>query len=157
MHNAIYWFDLRLAQNKGSEFWKTITNAIILYDSMPADCLVKVVGRNWDESEAEILHQKAEPEQREVPRIRLQEYLNPVVDQRFDGIPPAVVDEDLARQELVPQLVRQVLHSPQKHELLQELFPEERRIFTPESKEQSNVEAFEHLDLTNKIQRTQCH
>ena len=43
MHNAVSWFDLRLAQNKELEFWQTINHAIILYDSMPADCLVKVV------------------------------------------------------------------------------------------------------------------
>ena len=28
MHNAVFWFDLRLAPNKGLEFWQTINNAI---------------------------------------------------------------------------------------------------------------------------------
>ena len=37
-HNAVYSFDLRLAQNKGSEFGQTINNAIILYGSMSPDC-----------------------------------------------------------------------------------------------------------------------
>ena len=49
----------RVAQNTRLEFLLTINNAIILYDSMPA--------------EAEILHEKGEPEQRTNPRSRLQE------------------------------------------------------------------------------------
>ena len=58
MHNAVHWFVLRLAQNKGLEFWQTINHAIILYCSMPAECLVKIVKRNLDDTEADILHEK---------------------------------------------------------------------------------------------------
>ena len=58
MHNAVNWFDLRLARNKGLEFGQTIHNAIIVSDSMPVDCLVKVVERNLDDTEAEILCEK---------------------------------------------------------------------------------------------------
>ena len=47
MHNAVYRFNFRPAQNKGLEFWKTITNAIILCDSMPAGFLIKVLKRNF--------------------------------------------------------------------------------------------------------------
>ena len=82
------------------ECWQTITNAIIFYGSMPADCLVKVSKRDLDDTEAEILCEKEEPEQREALRIRAQENptykldeicarrislrMNPVIDQRFD-------------------------------------------------------------------------
>ena len=59
-HNAVYWFDVRLAQNEGLKFWQTINNAIIWYDSMPADGLVKVVKRNLDGTEAENLYDKGE-------------------------------------------------------------------------------------------------
>ena len=52
--NAVYWFDVRLAQHKGLDFWQSINNAVILYDSMLAACLVKVVKRNPDDTEAEI-------------------------------------------------------------------------------------------------------
>ena len=69
MHNAIFWSDLRLAQNSGLDSWQTINNAITLYESMPANCLVKVVKRNVDDTKVEILFEKGEPEQREVPRI----------------------------------------------------------------------------------------
>ena len=58
MTTNAHWFDLRLAHNKGLELWQTMNNAIILYDSMPADCLVKVAERNLDHTEAEILFEK---------------------------------------------------------------------------------------------------
>ena len=60
-------------QIKGWTFWQTINNAIIPYDSMPACCFVKVVKRSLDDTEAEILNDKGEPEQREAPRAVLQE------------------------------------------------------------------------------------
>ena len=59
------------------EFWKTINNVIILYDSTPADCLVKVVRRNLDDTEAEILYENEQPEERDVPRVDLKD--NPAV------------------------------------------------------------------------------
>ena len=55
-HNAIYWFDLKLAQVKGLVFWRTFSNSIFLNDSVPADCLVKVVTRNQHDTEEEILY-----------------------------------------------------------------------------------------------------
>ena len=86
------------------------------------------------------------------PREILCEQKNlPVVDQRFIGIPQEVVDQDQARQRLICHLARQVLNSPKKHELMQELFPEGRTL-TPVNdqskeviKEQGNVEAFQAL------------
>ena len=36
MLTEVYWFYLRLQQNKALEFWQTITKAIISYDSMLA-------------------------------------------------------------------------------------------------------------------------
>ena len=70
---------------------------------MPGDCLVKVVTREFDDTEAEILYRKVELEQRpshsflEAPdsaqagRTRALEgvvlRLEPKVDHRFDGIP----------------------------------------------------------------------
>ena len=50
MRNSAYWFELRLAQNKGLEFWQTINNA--------TDCLVKVVRRLMDDTDAGILFGK---------------------------------------------------------------------------------------------------
>ena len=73
MHDAVYWFDCKTVQNQGLVFWQTITNAIMLYESMPADCLVKVVKRNVDYTEARIQYHKVESDQREPPRIILRE------------------------------------------------------------------------------------
>ena len=68
--NAVFWFEWRPAQHKGLEFCQTISNAILLYDSMPPDCLVKVVKRNLDDTEADILHEKEQLEDREVHRVK---------------------------------------------------------------------------------------
>ena len=43
---------------QGLRIWQTISNAIILYESSPADCVVKVVRRNLEGTEAEILNPK---------------------------------------------------------------------------------------------------
>ena len=67
-HNTIHWFDLKLAQNKRLEFWQTISNTVILYGSLAADCVVRVIIRNPDDVEAEILYQKETSEWRETPR-----------------------------------------------------------------------------------------
>ena len=79
-HTAVHRFDLRLAQNKG------------LDDSMPADCLVQVVERNLDDTEAEFLN----PAKKERISIRLE----PAVGQRSEGIHPKAVEQDQDRQAL---------------------------------------------------------
>ena len=73
IHNAVFGIDLKSAKNKGLVFWQTITNAIILYDSMPAGCVVRVVRRSVDDTEAKILYEKAEPDQRKPPHISFTE------------------------------------------------------------------------------------
>ena len=39
----MYWVDIQLAQRKGLKFYQTRSNAIILYDTLPAYCISKVV------------------------------------------------------------------------------------------------------------------
>ena len=41
MHSAVYWFDLRLAQRQ------TIYSAIMVYDSMLTECLLKLSNKLW--------------------------------------------------------------------------------------------------------------
>ena len=43
--NAVDWFDLTVAQDLGKLLWRTVSNAIILCDVMPAESLVQVVLR----------------------------------------------------------------------------------------------------------------
>ena len=52
--DTVYWDDLQLAQQKGLKFYQTRSNATILYDTLPACCISKVVVM---ESE-EIIYQK---------------------------------------------------------------------------------------------------
>ena len=54
--DAVYWFDLTLAH--------TISNAIILDDTMLAGCLVKIIRRRTHE----ILYQKAQSESQNTPK-----------------------------------------------------------------------------------------
>ena len=86
--------------------------------------------------------------------------IDPVVDERFDGVPYEAVDQDQARQALISHLIKQVVNSSKTQELMQELFLEEGRNVTPIShhskkiiKEQRNIEAFELLELTNNLSR----
>ena len=41
--DTVYWVDIKLAQQKGFKFHHTRCNAIILYDTLPAYCIPKVV------------------------------------------------------------------------------------------------------------------
>ena len=41
--NTVYWVDIKLAQKKGFKFFQTRSNAIVLYDTLPAYCIPKVV------------------------------------------------------------------------------------------------------------------
>ena len=41
--DAVYWVDINLAQKKGLKFYQTRSNAIILYKTLPAYCIPKVV------------------------------------------------------------------------------------------------------------------
>ena len=62
--DAVYWFDLTLAQNFGRVLRHTISNAIILDDTMLAGCLVKLIRRRTHE----ILYQKAQSESQNTPK-----------------------------------------------------------------------------------------
>ena len=41
--NTVYWVDITLAQKKGFKFFQTRSNAIILYDTLPAYCIPKAI------------------------------------------------------------------------------------------------------------------
>ena len=44
--DAVYWIHLSKAQDAGAEFWQTIFNAITTYQSVPKECVVKVVSES---------------------------------------------------------------------------------------------------------------
>ena len=41
--DTVYWVDIQLAQRKGLKFYQTRSNAIILYDTLPAYCIPKAI------------------------------------------------------------------------------------------------------------------
>ena len=41
--DTVYWVDIQLAQEKGFKFYQTRSNGIILYDTLPAYCIPKVI------------------------------------------------------------------------------------------------------------------
>ena len=40
--DAIHWINPRKAQDEGLGLWQTRSNAIVLFDSVPADCIERV-------------------------------------------------------------------------------------------------------------------
>ena len=65
--NAVYWIDINLALKKGLKFYQTRSNAIILYETLPAYFIPKVVRM---ESE-EVIYGKVHASPRPPPKISL--------------------------------------------------------------------------------------
>ena len=49
-HGAVNWIHLARAQEKGLQFWQTRSHATIVHDSVPADCIEKVLSENGDKT-----------------------------------------------------------------------------------------------------------
>ena len=63
--DTVYWVDIQLAQRKGMEFYQTRSNAIILYDTLPAYCIPKVIMME----SGEIIYEKVYASPRPPPKI----------------------------------------------------------------------------------------
>ena len=100
-HTAVYWINLKSAQDRGLKFWRTNSNAVILDDFVPADCHGKVVNHKT----ADILYQKIRLSPRPPPKVALksawqvrhestgkpvadQVTIRPEVGSRLPGVPP---------------------------------------------------------------------
>ena len=46
--DAVYWINFAQAQEKGLQFWQTRSHAIIVYNSVPADCIYKVISQKGE-------------------------------------------------------------------------------------------------------------
>ena len=168
---------LKLAQDKALVSWQTISNAITLYESTSADRSFKVVRRNVDNTEAELLYERDLLERKGALRMKLHEAprqepaqgnlvrestairLTPRNDHRVVGVPQAIVDENPTRRALIASLTKQVLFSSNKAALMKEPFPENGRWCTHMSEEAKrvvkklgNVEALELSELTDTVQ-----
>ena len=63
--DTVYWVDIQFAQQKGFKFYQTRSNAIILYDTLPAYCIPKVVVMKSEE----IIYQKVHVSPRHPQKI----------------------------------------------------------------------------------------
>ena len=63
--NTVYWVDIQLAQHKGFKFYQTRSNAIILYDTLPAYCIPKAIKMET----GEIIYEKVYASPRPHPKI----------------------------------------------------------------------------------------
>ena len=63
--NTVYWVDIKLAQQKGFKFYQTRSNAIILYNTLPAYCIPKAIKMET----GEIIHEKVYASPRAAPKI----------------------------------------------------------------------------------------
>ena len=60
-----YWVDLQLAQRKRLKFYQTRSNAVILYDTLPAYCISNAIVKKSEE----VIHQKVYVSPRPPPTI----------------------------------------------------------------------------------------
>ena len=63
--NTMYWVDIKLAQKKGFKFYQTRSNAIILYNTLPACCIPKAIKMET----GEIIFEKVYASPRPPPKI----------------------------------------------------------------------------------------
>ena len=47
--NAVYWVNFARTQDKGVRFWQTRSDAVIVYNSVPADCIYKMIFKKENE------------------------------------------------------------------------------------------------------------
>ena len=62
--DTVYWVDIQLAQRKGLKFCQTRSNAIILYDTLPAYCIPKLVVMESEEIIFEKVYMSPRPPQK---------------------------------------------------------------------------------------------
>ena len=67
--NTMYWVDINLAQKKRSKFYQTRSNAIILFDTLPASCIPKAIMKRCGEVRNEKVYASPRPH----PKISLDE------------------------------------------------------------------------------------
>ena len=65
--NTVYWVDIKLAKGKAFKFYHTRSNAIILYNKLPAYCIPKAVRMETEE----IIYEKVYESPRPPPKIPL--------------------------------------------------------------------------------------
>ena len=79
--NTVYWVDIKLAQKNGFTFCQTRPNAIILYDTLPAYCIPKVIMME----SGEIIYEKVYMSPRPPPKISFKDHWMKELDSEVAG------------------------------------------------------------------------
>ena len=79
--DTVYWVDFQLAQRKGFKFYQTRCNAIILYDTLSAYCISKVVVME----SGEIIYEKVYVSPRPPPTISFKDNWMKELDSEVAG------------------------------------------------------------------------
>ena len=185
--NTVYWCNLKLAQKRGLQFYQTRSHAIVLNNTLPADCIEKAV----------CMKTKEEPFHKEnlTPRLRrvvvkanshsgqqdqqdqdartscdqpsgsqsFGETWCKNVDFRISGIPLSAVEpQETHRKDKVKSLIQQFESHPNKESFLLDLSKtEEINTFSEESKklitDMGNTEIFEFCETSSKKQCPDCN
>ena len=144
--NTVYWCNLRVAQNKGLQSYQTRSNAIILYNTLSAMCIEKVVIRKSGEELYRKMYQSPITPQRLKPNLNYErqdttssdartsldhsdkhggtfrETCRGEMDFRIRGLPhSAVQDHDHIRKKAVQKLIHQFENHPNKARLREDL------------------------------------
>ena len=79
--DTVYWVDIQLAQQKGFKFYQTRSNPIILYDTLQAYCIPKVIMMEF----GEIIYDKVCASPRLPPKISFQDNWMEELDSEVAG------------------------------------------------------------------------
>ena len=60
--DTVYWVDIQLAQRKGLKFYQTRSNAVILFDTLPAYCISKAIVMKSEEVKNQKVHVSPRPQ-----------------------------------------------------------------------------------------------
>ena len=125
MYHAVHWINLKSAQDRGVACWQTHSNVTVLDNSVPADCLEKVVRSNTEEIRCQKIHfslplprnnlssrapgiSKAKFNTRAVPGepVADEMKIEPKIDFRIQGLSCAEVeqDEEKSRKQFIERL-----------------------------------------------------
>ena len=187
LQNEILWCNLKLAQERGLQFYQTRSQAVVLYKTLPAACIEKAVCMKTQDE----LYQKVRSTP-SVPRVVLKsnsqydlqhpqnqdarlswepssdpksyrEICNNTVDHRISGVPlSAVEQQNTIRENKVKRLIEKFENHKHKESFIQDLRQLEKiNKFSKKSQDliadMTNTEIFELCENSSKQQCPDCN
>ena len=185
--NTVFWCDLKLAQERGLQFYQTRSHAVVLHNTLPAACIEKAVRMKTTEE----LYQKVRSTP-SVPRVVLKsnsqyglqdpqnqderssweppseaknhgEICNNTVDHRIPGVPLSAVEQQhTTRETKVIRLIEKFENHKHKDSLILDLRQMEKiNKFSNKTKDLiadiNNTEIFELCENSSKQQCPDCN